>query len=41
MENCVYFVHNGRCSFRKWNTVYILSLRSNHLVGGSAAYIIH
>jgi len=33
--------HNGCCSFRKWNTVYIFPLRSNHLVGGRATYIIH
>jgi hypothetical protein len=33
-------VDNGYCSFRKWNIVYIFPLRSNHLVGGSATYII-
>jgi hypothetical protein len=33
-------VDNGCCSFRKWNIVYIFPLRSNHLVGGSATYII-
>jgi hypothetical protein len=34
-------VHNGCCSFRKWNTVYIFPLRSNHLVGGRATDIIN